>query len=78
MTETVYLTVAVDAPQHTALRDPLTYLGNAPNLMIYAIASEQGVRMPGFFAYVLWAVCVLVPLFLLLTLLPISPILKLS
>jgi hypothetical protein len=46
--------------------------------MIYAIATEQGVRMPGFFAYVLWAVGILVPLFLLLTLLPISPILRLT
>jgi Na+/H+ antiporter NhaD/arsenite permease-like protein len=55
----------------------LSYIGNAPNLMIYAIASEQGVKMPSFFAYVLWAACVLVPLFVLLTLLPISPILKL-
>jgi Na+/H+ antiporter NhaD/arsenite permease-like protein len=56
----------------------LSYIGNAPNLMVYAIANEQGVRMPSFFGYVLWAVCVLVPLFLILTLLPISPILKLS
>jgi Na+/H+ antiporter NhaD/arsenite permease-like protein len=56
----------------------LTYIGNAPNLMVYAIASEQGVRMPSFFGYLLWAVCVLVPLFLILTLLPISPILKLA
>ncbi len=54
----------------------LTYIGNAPNLMVQAIATEQGVRMPSFFGYFLWAVCVLVPLFLLLTLLPISPILK--
>ncbi len=56
----------------------LSYIGNAPNLMIYCIASEQGVRMPGFFTYFLWAACVLAPLFLILTLLPISPILKLS
>jgi Na+/H+ antiporter NhaD/arsenite permease-like protein len=56
----------------------LTYIGNAPNLMVYAIATEQGVRMPSFFGYLAWAVCVLVPLFLILTLLPISPILKLS
>ena len=55
----------------------LTYIGNAPNLMVYAIADEQGVRMPSFFGYLLWAVCVLVPLFMFLTLLPISPILKL-
>ena len=54
----------------------LTYIGNAPNLMVYAIASEAGVRMPSFFGYLLWAACVLVPLFLVLTLLPISPILK--
>jgi len=56
----------------------LSYIGNAPNLMVYAIANEQGVRMPSFFGYVLWAVCVLVPLFLILTLLPISPVLRLS
>ena len=54
----------------------LTYIGNAPNLMVYAIATEQGVKMPSFFGYLLWAVCVLVPLFLILTLLPISPILS--
>ncbi len=56
----------------------LTYIGNAPNLMVYAIANEQGVKMPSFFGYLLWAAIVLVPLFLLLTLLPISPLLNLT
>jgi Na+/H+ antiporter NhaD/arsenite permease-like protein len=56
----------------------LTYIGNAPNFMVYAIAQERGVRMPNFFGYLLWAGLILVPLFLLLTLLPISPILKSS
>ena len=56
----------------------MSYIGNAPNLMTYAIAGEQGVRMPSFFGYMLWAFAVLVPLFVLLTLLPISPILKLT
>jgi Na+/H+ antiporter NhaD/arsenite permease-like protein len=55
----------------------LTYIGNAPNLMVYAIATERGVKMPSFFGYMIWAACVLVPLFLVLTLLPITPILKL-
>jgi Na+/H+ antiporter NhaD/arsenite permease-like protein len=54
----------------------LSYIGNAPNLMVYAIAQERGVRMPSFFGYMLWASLVLVPLFLLLTLLPIAPLLK--
>jgi Na+/H+ antiporter NhaD/arsenite permease-like protein len=55
----------------------LTYIGNAPNFMVYAIATERGIRMPGFFGYALWASAVLVPLFLLLTWLPIVPNLRL-
>ena len=54
----------------------LTYIGNAPNFMVYAIAEERGVAMPSFFAYLMWAALVLLPLFVLLTLLPVSPILK--
>lgn len=54
----------------------LTYIGNAPNFMIYAIAQERGVRMPSFFGYFFWAGLILFPLFLLLTFLPVSPILK--
>jgi len=53
----------------------LTYIGNAPNLMVYAIATERGIRMPSFFGYIGWSAAVLLPLFLLLTLLPIAPIL---
>lgn len=33
----------------------LTYIGNAPNLMVAAIAKEQSVRMSSFFSYFLWA-----------------------
>jgi Na+/H+ antiporter NhaD/arsenite permease-like protein len=54
----------------------LTYIGNAPNFMIYAIASDRGIKMPGFFSYMIWAAVILVPLFVLLTLLPFAPILK--
>jgi Na+/H+ antiporter NhaD/arsenite permease-like protein len=54
----------------------LTYIGNAPNFMVYAIAQERGVKMPSFLGYALWAVAVLMPLFALLTLLPISPLLR--
>jgi Na+/H+ antiporter NhaD/arsenite permease-like protein len=45
----------------------LTYIGNAPNLMIYAIARERGVRMPSFFGYLAWSCAVLLPVFALLT-----------
>jgi Na+/H+ antiporter NhaD/arsenite permease-like protein len=41
----------------------LTYIGNAPNFMIYAIATERGIKMPSFFGYMLWSVVVLGPVF---------------
>nr|WP_315918506.1 sodium:proton antiporter [Mesorhizobium sp. SP-1A] len=40
-----------------------TYIGNAPNFMVYAIARHQGVKMPGFFGYMLWSGAVLIPIF---------------
>ena len=40
-----------------------TYIGNAPNFMVYAMARDAGVRMPGFFGYMLWSGAILVPLF---------------
>jgi Na+/H+ antiporter NhaD/arsenite permease-like protein len=48
----------------------LTYIGNAPNFMIYAIATERGIKMPSFFGYMLWSAAVLGPVLLLLTWLP--------
>jgi Na+/H+ antiporter NhaD/arsenite permease-like protein len=43
----------------------LTYVGNAPNFMIYAIACERGVKMPSFFGYMLWSGAILLPVFAL-------------
>jgi Na+/H+ antiporter NhaD/arsenite permease-like protein len=44
-----------------------TYIGNAPNLMVKAIAEERGVKMPSFFGYMAWSIGVLVPLFIAMT-----------
>ncbi len=44
-----------------------TYIGNAPNLMVKAIAEDRGVRMPSFFGYMAWSGAILVPLFLAIT-----------
>ncbi|MFT3720489.1 sodium:proton antiporter [Pseudorhodoferax sp.] len=44
-----------------------SYIGNAPNLMVKAIAEERGVAMPSFFGYMGWSCAVLVPLFVVLT-----------
>jgi Na+/H+ antiporter NhaD/arsenite permease-like protein len=41
----------------------MTYIGNAPNLMIYAIGVERGIAMPSFFAFMAWSSAVLLPVF---------------
>jgi Na+/H+ antiporter NhaD/arsenite permease-like protein len=43
----------------------MTYIGNAPNLMVKSVVESYGVRMPNFFAYVGWAAVCLLPLLLL-------------
>ena len=45
----------------------ITYIGNAPNFMVYAIARRSGVNMPGFFGYMLWSGAILLPVFALVT-----------
>jgi Na+/H+ antiporter NhaD/arsenite permease-like protein len=45
----------------------LTYVGNAPNFMIKAIAESRDVKMPSFFAYLGYAAVVLLPLFGIIT-----------
>jgi Na+/H+ antiporter NhaD/arsenite permease-like protein len=78
----VFFDVAGGDPQRLMARGALTltaisagavfmgansYIGNAPNFMVYAIARESGVKMPGFFGYLLWSGSVLIPVFLLMT-----------
>ncbi len=45
-----------------------TYIGNGPNFMVKSICEERGVRMPSFFGYMAWSGAILVPLFVLITL----------
>ena len=41
-----------------------TYIGNAPNLMVKAVAEHNGMKMPTFFGYMKWSCGILIPLFL--------------
>ncbi|MYE58017.1 MAG: sodium:proton antiporter, partial [Alphaproteobacteria bacterium] len=45
-----------------------TYIGNAPNFMVRAICEERGIAMPSFFGYMAWSVGILMPIFLVVTL----------
>ena len=45
----------------------LTYIGNAPNFMIYSIAKNWKIKMPSFFGYLKWSFPILIPFFLILS-----------
>jgi Na+/H+ antiporter NhaD/arsenite permease-like protein len=42
-----------------------TYIGNGPNFMVKSIAEHAGVKMPSFFGYMKYSICILIPTFLL-------------
>lgn len=46
----------------------LTYIGNAPNFMVRSIAKQHGVNMPSFLGYMGWSLLILLPLFLIVSL----------
>jgi Na+/H+ antiporter NhaD/arsenite permease-like protein len=47
----------------------MTYIGNAPNFVVYALARRARVDMPGFFGYMAWSAAILAPVFILVTVL---------
>ncbi len=44
-----------------------TYIGNAPNFMVKSIAEENGIKMPSFFGYMIYSLFILIPSFVLVT-----------
>ncbi len=50
-----------------------TYIGNGPNFMVKAIAEESGIEMPSFFGYLKYSIGILIPLFVLVTLIFFRP-----
>lgn len=51
----------------------LTYIGNSPNLLVKALAEEQGIKMPTFLRYMGWSIACLGPAFIALTYLYLWP-----
>jgi Na+/H+ antiporter NhaD/arsenite permease-like protein len=44
-----------------------SYIGNAPNFMVKAIAESRGIAMPSFFGYMMWSGLILIPLFVIMS-----------
>lgn len=51
----------------TVFMGAITYIGNAPNLMVRSISKDYGVEIPTFAGYIIWSVTILFPLFYLIT-----------
>jgi Na+/H+ antiporter NhaD/arsenite permease-like protein len=45
-----------------------SYIGNGPNFMVKSIAEQNGVKMPSFFGYIGWSTVILIPIFVVITL----------
>jgi Na+/H+ antiporter NhaD/arsenite permease-like protein len=45
-----------------------TYIGNGPNLMVRSIAEHSGIKMPSFVGYMAYSASILIPLFIVITL----------
>ena len=50
-----------------------SYIGNGPNFMVKSIAEQSGVKMPSFFGFMVYSGMILIPLFIVLTLVFFSP-----
>jgi Na+/H+ antiporter NhaD/arsenite permease-like protein len=44
-----------------------TYIGNGPNLMVRSIAEHAGIKMPSFGGYMVYSITILLPLFLVVS-----------
>lgn len=62
--ETILTAISVGAVFFGAM----TYIGNAPNFMVRSIAMHRGWKMPSFFGFMLWSGAILLPLFVVITL----------
>ncbi|MDR2794433.1 MAG: sodium:proton antiporter [Holosporaceae bacterium] len=52
----------------TVFMGALTYIGNAPNLMVKSISEGYGIKVPSFMGYMIWSVSILIPVFLMISL----------
>ena len=40
----------------------MTYIGNAPNMMVKSIADKKNIKMPSFIGYIIWSSLIILPI----------------
>jgi len=51
----------------TVFMGALTYIGNAPNLMVKSISQHHGIKVPSFLGYMGWSIGILSPIFFVIS-----------
>lgn len=65
MTEKAHILYAFSIS--TVFMGALTYIGNAPNLMVQSISKNSGIKTPSFFGYMFWSFTILLPIFIIIS-----------
>lgn len=65
----VYTDILKAVSCSSVIMGAMTYIGNAPNMMVRAIAAKHGIKMPSFIGYIGWSVIILLPLSVIVSLL---------
>jgi Na+/H+ antiporter NhaD/arsenite permease-like protein len=64
-----YPNILVAISSSSVIMGAITYIGNAPNLIVRSIAEKRGIKMPSFIEYMAWAGAIILPIGVILTLL---------
>ena len=51
----------------TVVMGSITYIGNAPNMMVRHIAEKRGIKMPSFIGYMKWSCLIILPISIIMT-----------
>lgn len=58
----VYPNVLTAISISSVVMGAMTYIGNAPNMMVKSIATKKGIQMPSFIGYMLWSCTIILPI----------------
>ena len=58
----VYPNVLTAISISSVVMGAMTYIGNAPNMMVKSIATKKGIQMPSFIGYMLWSCAIILPI----------------
>jgi Na+/H+ antiporter NhaD/arsenite permease-like protein len=64
-----YPNILIAISSGSVIMGAVTYIGNAPNLMVRSLAEKAGIKMPSFVGYMAWSSAVIIPVGIALTIL---------